>query len=98
MKLIIYQNSKSATQSGKKNTGRWFIKFVENQQIRSKDPLMNWTSCSNNKSQLKLEFASKNLAEQFAKKQGFDYVIQTINPKAKIRKKSYESNFTKTIF
>ncbi len=93
-KLIIYQNPKSAMQSGKKNTGKWLVIFAGNENYRFKEPLMGWISAKNTNSQLKYEFASKDLAINFAKKNNYQYEVKEL-AKPKIKAKSYAANFTK---
>ena len=66
------------------------IKFeVENTGI---NPLMGWESSTNTLSELNLEFSTKELAIEYAKKNKIDFEI--IEPqKRKIIKKSYADNF-----
>ena len=55
---------------------------------------MGWESSSDTYSELKLEFKSKNLAIEYAKKNKIDYEV--IEPKSrKINIKSYADNFIK---
>jgi hypothetical protein len=96
MKLIIYQNSKSATQSGKSNAGKWMAKVFDSDDARFKEPLMGWISANDTSSQLKYRFASKDLAVKFAKKHNFDYVVHELNS-SHIKAKSYSANFTRPI-
>ena len=93
MKVKIFSPAKSAMQSGKKNTKKWLIKPIEEENIRSINPLMGWVSAKNTLSQLQFEFVSKDAAIDFAKKHNFEY--QLIEPKTTtIKPKSYASNFT----
>ena len=79
-------------QSGSKKFNKWIIEFiVENPGI---NPLMGWESSTDTYSELKLEFNSKELAIQYAKKNKINYEIIEPNNK-KIIKKSYADNFTK---
>ena len=66
--------------------------------IRNKDPttnpLMGWESSNDTLSELDLEFSSKELALEYAKKNKIE--IEIIEPKKrKIVKKSYADNFLK---
>ena len=55
---------------------------------------MGWESSTDTMSELKLEFPSKDLAIDYAKKNKLNYEL--IEPKKrKIVKKSYSDNFTK---
>ena len=77
-------------QSGLGKTEKWLLEYeTENP---SKNPLMGWESSSDTLSEIKLEFSSKELAINYAKKMKIDYEI--IEPKKrKIIKKSYADNF-----
>ena len=58
------------------------------------NPLMGWESSSDTLSELNLEFSTKELAIEYAKKNKIDFEI--IEPqKRKIIKKSYADNFLK---
>ena len=79
-------------QSGFGKTDKWIIEFETNDP--TKNPLMGWESSSDTLSELKLEFSSKDLAINYAKKKKIDYEI--LEPrKRKIVKKSYADNFLK---
>ena len=77
-------------QSGLGKTNKWILEFeVEDPTI---NPLMGWESSSDTYSELKLEFSTKELAINYAKKKKIDFeVIET--KKRKIVKKSYADNF-----
>ncbi len=91
-KAKIYKPSKTAMQSGIKKFNKWMIEFVTDNP--GKNPLMGWESSSDTYSELNLEFKSKDLAVEYAKKNNIDFEV--IEPKErKIIKKSYADNFTK---
>jgi hypothetical protein len=91
-KAKIYKPSKTAMQSGMKKFDKWMIEFVTDDP--GKNPLMGWESSSDTYSELNLEFKSKDLAVEYAKKNNIDFEV--IEPKErKIIKKSYADNFTK---
>ena len=79
-------------QSGLGKIDKWVIKFeTENSGI---NPLMGWETSSNTLSELNLEFSTKELAIEYAKKNKIDFEI--IEPhKRKTVKKSYADNFLK---
>ena len=79
-------------QSGLGKQDKWVIEFeTENTGI---NPLMGWETSSNTLSELNLEFSSKELAIDYAKRKKIDYEI--IEPqKRKNIKKSYADNFLK---
>ena len=77
-------------QSGLKKTSRWILVFETKDP--TKNPLMGWESSSDTFTELRLEFSSKELAVNYAKKKKIDYEI--IEPKKrKTIKKSYANNF-----
>ncbi len=93
MKFRIFQPAKSAMQSGKKNTKKWLMLPIGNEAIRSVNPLTGWISAKDTSSQFRFEFSSKDSAIEFAKKSGFEFVVE--EPKiSAIKPKSYSSNFT----
>ena len=79
-------------QSGRRNTQMWILEFETcDTGINS---LMGWETSTDTMSEVKLEFDSKELAINFAKKNNIEYYI--IEPqKRKIVKKSYADNFIK---
>ena len=79
-------------QSGLGKTDKWIVEFeIKNPGII---PLMGWETSSDTLSELKLEFSTKDLAVEYAKKNKIDFEI--IEPKKrKIVKKSYSDNFLK---
>ena len=91
-KAKIYKPSKTATQSGLKKFDKWIIEFITKDP--GKNPLMGWESSSDTYSELNLEFKSKDLAIDYAKKNNIDFEV--IEPqKRKLTKKSYADNFIK---
>ncbi len=91
-KAKIYKPSKTAMQSGKKKFNKWILEFItEDPGI---NPLMGWESSTNTYSELKMEFSSKELAIEYAKKNKINYELIEPN-KSKLVIKSYADNFTK---
>ena len=88
----IYIPTKNSMQSGLGKIDKWIIEFeTKNTGI---NPLMGWESSSDTLSELRLEFSTKDLAIQYAKKNKIDFEI--IEPKKrKTIKKSYADNFLK---
>ena len=77
-------------QSGLGKTNKWILEFETKDP--TKNPLMGWESSSDTLSELKLEFSSKELAINYAKKMKIEYEL--IEPKKrKLVKKSYADNF-----
>ena len=89
-KAKIYLPNKSPMQSGLGKTNLWILEFETKDP--TKNPLMGWESSSDTLTELRLEFSSKELAINYAKKMKIDYEL--IEPKKrKIVKKSYADNF-----
>ena len=79
-------------QSGIKKFDKWIIEFITEEP--GINPLMGWESSTDTNSELKLEFSSKELAIEYAKRNKINFEL--IEPKIrKIVKKSYADNFTK---
>ena len=79
-------------QSGLAKTNKWIVEFKTKDS--GVDPLMGWESSTDTLTELKLEFSTKELAIDYAKKNKIDFEL--IEPqKRKIVKKSYADNFTK---
>ena len=91
-KAKIYIPNKSAMQSGKGKSNKWILEFETRDP--SRNPLMGWESSTDTLSELNLEFSTKELAIEYAKKNKIE--IEIIEPKKrKIIKKSYADNFLK---
>ena len=91
-KVKIYIPTQTAMQSGKRNNQIWILEFETfNTGINT---LMGWETSTDTMSEVKLEFDSKELAINFAKKNNLEYYV--IDPqKRKTVKKSYTDNFIK---
>jgi hypothetical protein len=89
-KAKIYIPNKSPMQSGNGKTDKWILEFETKDPTNN--PLMGWESSSDTFTELRLEFSSKELAINYAKKRKINFEI--IEPKKrKIVKKSYADNF-----
>ena len=91
-KAKIYKPSKTAMQSGERNTKKWILEF--DTLNTGFNPLMGWETSKDTMSEVKLEFSTKDQAINYARSNNIDYYI--IEPqKRKIIKKSYSDNFLK---
>ena len=91
-KAKIYIPTKNSMQSGLGKIDKWVLEF------KTKDPginpLMGWETSTDTLSELNLQFSSKDLAIEYAKKHKIDFEV--FEPqKRKTVKKSYADNFTK---
>ena len=91
-KAKIYIPNKSPMQSGFGKTDKWILEFETSNPTTN--PLMGWESSTDTFSEVKLEFTTKELAINYAKKKKINFEL--IEPKKrKITKKSYAENFLK---
>tara|TARA_B100001142_G_scaffold200496_1_gene199075 strand:- start:262 stop:546 length:285 start_codon:yes stop_codon:yes gene_type:complete len=89
-KAKIFIPNKNPMQSGLGKTMKWILEFETKDP--TKNPLMGWESSSDTYTELRLEFSSKELAINYAKKKKIDFEL--IEPKKrKTVKKSYADNF-----
>jgi len=78
-------------QSGRAATRRWLLEF-EPERPRTIEPLMGWTSSADMRSQIVLEFDTKEEAVAYAARHEIPY--QVFEPDLpKLRAKSYSDNF-----
>ena len=79
-------------QSGTGKTDKWILEFETKDPTNN--PLMGWESSSDTYTELRLEFSTKDLAINYAKKNKINFEI--IEPRVrKVVKKSYADNFLK---
>lgn len=91
MSARIYQPAKSAMQSGLARTKEWVLEY-EPAVPRAIDPLMGWTSSIDTRTQVRLEFDTKEEAVAYAERNGIAYTLAEPKPRKPIRK-SYADNF-----
>lgn len=94
MKVEIFQEVKSATQSGKGRSKKWVVMPIIDLSSKVCNPLMGWIGSNNPSAQLRFIFDSQEKATSFAKSKGYEYVIKDSIVK-KIIPKSYSENFTR---
>ncbi|NQU59669.1 MAG: ETC complex I subunit [Rhodospirillales bacterium] len=87
----IYKPTKTATQSGRRNTRAWVLEYEPGAR-KETDPLMGWVGSADTKGQVRLKFQSKEEAVAFARKNGITYHLQEPKPR-RIRPKNYADNF-----
>lgn len=93
MRARLYKPSKTAMQSGTGRTHQWVLEFAA-ESARSVDPLMGWTSSSDTQSQVRLRFATKEAALDYAKANGIEAtVVEPKTRKPNIRPRGYGENF-----
>ncbi|MCQ8278876.1 ETC complex I subunit [Acetobacteraceae bacterium KSS8] len=91
MRARIYQQPKTATQSGQANTHDWILEYGQNEQ-RTQDPLMGWFGSGDTRSQLTLRFPTRDDAIAYAERENIPFDLEL--PTARIRPpKAYADNF-----
>ena len=91
MRARIFEPAKSAMQSGWARTKQWLLEYEPEDPLQI-DPLMGWTSSSDMRRQLRLEFDSCDEAVAYCKAHGIPY--QVFEPhRLAVKPKSYADNF-----
>jgi hypothetical protein len=91
MAARIYQPAKTAMSSGRARTRHWVLEY-EPERSRTIEPLMGYTSSDDMKSQISLDFDSREAAIDYAKRNGIAY--QLFEPKVRSRATiAYADNF-----
>ncbi len=93
MHARIYRPARTAMSSGTAKTHRWVLEY-EPASPREIDPLMGWTSSKDTQTQVRLRFASKEAALEYAAEQGIEAdVIEPHPRKVNLRPRGYGENF-----
>ena len=87
----IYRPARTAMSSGQAKTLRWVLEY-EPERAKSIEPLMGYTSSDDMRSQIRLEFDSKEEAVSYAERNGIAH--QVSEPKERTRPAiAYSDNF-----
>lgn len=90
----IYQPTKTAMQSGRAKTKTWRLEY-EPLAKGNPDALMGWNTMPDTRSQLWLEFPTKEEAIAYAESKSIPFEV--IEPKTvKVKPKAYAENFAFT--
>jgi hypothetical protein len=87
----IYKPARNAMQAGKARTKVWLLEY-EPETPRSLDPLMGWTSSDDMRSQIQIEFDTREEAVAYAERHSIPYQVYEPHSPA-LRPKSYSENF-----
>ena len=89
----IYQPARTAMSSGTAKTKTWVLEYGPT-EARDIDPLMGWTGSGDTQSQVRLRFASKEAALDYARANGIEaQVSEPTKRKPNIRAGGYGENF-----
>jgi len=87
----IYRPARNAMQSGTATSQDWVLEF-DSQTARTVDPLMGWISSADTNTQVRMTFATREEAIDYARRQGMAF--QVAEPReAKRVIKAYADNF-----
>ena len=87
----IVEADRKTTQSGKAGTGRWILEF-ERSQAQRPDPLTGWNGSGDTRTQVRLNFATKDDAIAYAIKHRLAYHVVPAAP-ASLKIQAYADNF-----
>ncbi|MGQ0559804.1 MAG: NADH dehydrogenase ubiquinone Fe-S protein 4 [Sphingosinicella sp.] len=91
MAARLYQEYKSAMQSGRARTGRWVLEF-ESARRRRPDPLTGWSGGADTAEQVKLLFPTLATAKAYAEREGIEFhLVPASEPELKLQ--AYADNF-----
>lgn len=92
-KARIFQQPKSAMQSGRARAGQWLLQF-EPAEAQRLDPLTGWPGSGDTRAQVTLRFPSAEAAAAWCAARGLPFEVEPAAPvRAEIRPKSYADNF-----
>ncbi|MCA0319408.1 MAG: ETC complex I subunit [Proteobacteria bacterium] len=87
----IYKPAKTAMQSGLAKTERWRLDY-EPEVARTVEPLMGYTSSTDMRQQVRLEFDTRDEAIAYAERNGIAYQVSEAE-EPKRRMAAYSDNF-----
>ncbi len=91
MTARIFRPAKTAMSSGHAQAQRWLLEY-EPERPKTIEPLMGYTSSDDMKSQIRIEFESREAAVAYAQRNGIAYRV--FEPKDRLRPAiSYSDNF-----
>ena len=87
----ITQEQRKTTQSGKAQAGSWTLEF-ERQQAQRPDPLTGWNGSGDTRTQVRLRFATKEEALDYAARKGIEVHLVPAAPTS-LKLQAYADNF-----
>lgn len=90
MTARIFRPAKTAMQSGR-SRDRWFLVF-DQEQPRSVEPLMGYTSAADMKQQIRLAFDTREEAIAYAERKGIAYEVEETHERT-LKPATYSDNF-----
>jgi hypothetical protein len=87
----IFRPTRTAMQSGRAKTRQWLLEY-EPEAPREVEPLMGFTSSRDMRSQIRLEFATKDEAIAYAEREAIPYRVFEAH-EAERKRIAYADNF-----
>ncbi len=87
----IYRPARNAMQSGTAKSQDWVLEFVS-ESARTVDPLMGWIGNGDTNTQVRLTFATREEAIDYARRQGIAFQVNEPREARRVIK-SYAENF-----
>ena len=87
----IIEGQRGTTQSGKAKAGVWTLEF-EREQPQRPDPLTGWSGSGDTRTQVRINFPTKEDALAYAKRKGFDVHVVPAPP-VTLKIQAYADNF-----
>ena len=87
----IIEEQRKTTQSGKAKAGSWTLEFERSEPMRP-DPLTGWAGSGDTKTQVRLNFDTKDEALAYATAKGFAIHLVPAAP-VKLKLQAYADNF-----
>lgn len=96
MSARIYQPARNAMTSGTARSRDWVLEYTAD-HARTLDPLMGWTGSPDTQSQVRMRFATRAAAMEYAERHGIKAVVQEPHKrKPNVRAGGYGENFATT--
>ncbi len=87
----IFRPAKTAMQSGRAQTDLWILEYEPEVPLKI-DPLMGYTSSSDMRRQIHLEFETREEAVAYAERNGIPYRVRE-DQEREVKLQSYSDNF-----
>ncbi|RMD88477.1 MAG: ETC complex I subunit [Alphaproteobacteria bacterium] len=87
----IYRPTKSAMQSGVRNTRHWVLEFDPEDRLFV-EPLMGWTGSRDTRRQIRLRFPTRDDAVRYAQRHGLPFEVLPEHAR-RHHPRSYADNF-----
>jgi hypothetical protein len=91
MRARIFQQPKTAMQSGTAGTHDWVLEWEPADRSRQ-DPLMGWYGSGDTRNQVHLRFPTRDEAVAYAARHGIEYDLELTAPRVH-KPKAYADNF-----